>query len=99
MKSDSLSEEGEEREAGSKAVSDLYTTEGWIGQEQVFHLVIRDCPTVLKEAQFMFERNFVYTILRRHAGNVTLSSKVMGVSRRTLSRMIKNLGIDVHSLR
>jgi DNA-binding NtrC family response regulator len=99
MKPNSHKESVVKREAGINIPPDLYTTEGWVGQEQVFHLVIRDCPKQFKDALFIFERNFIYTLLRKYAGNVSLCSAVMGISRRTLNRMIDQLDIDVRSLR
>ena len=52
-----------------------------------------------KEAKSVFLKHFLVRLLNRHRGNVKSASDEARSSRRTLHRMIKNLSIDLSSIR
>jgi DNA-binding NtrC family response regulator len=51
------------------------------------------------EAKKVFKKEFVKKELKLHKGNISHLAKVLGVDRRSIHRMIKDLGINVERLR
>jgi DNA-binding NtrC family response regulator len=62
-------------------------------------LIVKNCPTHLVEAREAFESAYIGLSLRCCAGNVARTARVLGISRRSLTRKIQELHIDLESIR
>ena len=49
----------------------------------------------LRSAVKLFKKNFIQEVLKEHNGNRTLAASTLGIQRTYLSRMIKELNIDI----
>ncbi len=53
----------------------------------------------LRDARASFEKDFIEKALRKHSGNVTATSDVLGIARKNLQEKIKRYNIEVDSIR
>ena len=47
----------------------------------------------LKEAREKFEKNYLYSQLKKHKGNISKTAEFVGMERSALHRKLKSLGI------
>jgi DNA-binding NtrC family response regulator len=80
-------------------ILDTPGAEGAKSSPAVFTLVIKNCPVSYPGAQRAFDTAFIGVSLHRFAGNVSRTARSLGISRRNLTRKIRDLQIDMEAMR